>query len=134
MTMKRYRKQLLIIALAVVFVGSAAWLILRSRSDNTQPEAVVPPSSTAQVRISEDGFEPSTLVVKQGTVVIWKNDDTEAHRVAANPFPSHGELPSLDSQDNIAPQSDFAYTFTNKGTFHYHDELNPDRNATIIVE
>lgn len=117
---------------AFVLLIIASIVLVLTRNSPPPPKTVSPVQ--AVVRISEDGFEPSTIRVKKGTVLVWKNDDTEAHRVAANPFPTHTDLPALDSKQNIAPGADYSFVFSDSGEFHYHDELAPKNNGTVIVE
>ena len=120
------------IAFAVLLVGVLAVVNMRQPKHVTAPDVTPPP--TASVQITEDGFVPATLKVKVGTVVIWTNVDSAPHRIAANPYPSHTDLPELDSKTNMATDGTYRFTFDTPGTFHYHDELNPKTNGTVIVE
>lgn len=132
--MKPDRKQILLmsgaVACGVVAVAVAAWGLVRPVPAEPQDDTQL----TALVRISEDGFSPATLKIKAGTAVVWMNDDTEEHRVAANPFGSHTELPELDSKTSISPNSIFTFSFAKSGIFHYHDETDPKHNGTVVVE
>jgi plastocyanin len=123
---KRTRILLTIVVGVTILIASASLIIILLQNSPKAPKGV-------SVLISEDGFEPHTLTIPKGTAVIWRNDDTESHRVAANPFPSHSELPELDSGNNIPPGGDYSFTFEKSGTFNYHDELAPNNNATIVV-
>lgn len=124
---KRTRLALYVVAGVVAILACASLTIVLLQKNNPKaPKGV-------SVLISEDGFEPSTLTIQKGTAVIWRNDDTESHRVAANPFPTHSDLPELDSGNNIPPGGDYSFTFDKSGTFNYHDELAPHNNATIVV-
>jgi plastocyanin len=87
----------------------------------------------ATVRVTAAGFQPATLTVKQGTKVVWTNDDTTLHQVASNPFPSDTDLAGLKSAILNNDQS-YTYVATTKGTFGYHDQLHPTTNGTLIVQ
>lgn len=87
-----------------------------------------------QIEITNDGFVPATVIVPKGAHVSWVNKDTNPHQVAANPFPSHAELPGLYTKTPIGPDSEYSYTFDKAGTVNYHDQLNPTVNGVIVVE
>jgi plastocyanin len=87
----------------------------------------------ATVRITAAGFQPATLTVKQGTKVVWANDDSALHQVASNPFPSDTGLAGLKSAILNNDQS-YTYVATAKGTFGYHDQLRPTINGTLVVK
>lgn len=127
------RRNILRGLLAAVVIAVVAWLVAAAANNPAAPAKITPPP-VAKVLITEDGFQPASLSVKAGTVVIWDNQDTKPHRVAANPYGSHTTLPSLDSKSNIATNGSYRYKFTQKGTFNYHDELNPQVNGTVIVK
>lgn len=127
------KKSITIIVVAVVLFV-LGWIVLGkvSRNNPTPPKVTAP--VTAEVDMNEDGFNPATIKVKAGTVVIWKSTDSESHRVVSNPHPTHGDLPGLDSKSNIGPDDTYSYTFDKVGTYKYHDELDPTRNGTVVVE
>lgn len=86
------------------------------------------------VTITAAGVSPKTLTVSAGTTVTFVNTDTIAHQLASDPHPSHSGLPGFD---NTAKSSSYSFTFTKKGTFGYHDHLDPFNNSTkgtIIVQ
>jgi plastocyanin len=131
-TSKKPRRKALPLILVIVIAFSLAFAYVYSHK-KASPTVFMPPK-LATVRITEDGFQPQTLKVKAGTTIVWTNDDTEPHRVAANPYPSHKSLPELDSKTGFDTKGTYRFTFNKPGTFGYHDELNPGNNGTIIVE
>lgn len=88
---------------------------------------------TAQIQITQNGFEPANLSIKKGTIVTWLNTDQSIHQIAANPHPTSEDLPSLISEILNNDQS-YQYTFEETGTFGYHDKLKPTINGTIEVK
>jgi plastocyanin len=130
---KNNRNKLLLVLLAVVLAGLLV-LIITKHSNKNNNGLSKPSTATAAIRITEDGFQSSSLKIKAGTTVVWTNDDTEPHRIASNPYPTHKDLPSLDSKSNIDTNGTYRYTFKQQGTFGYHDELHPEVNGAIIVE
>ncbi len=131
--MKLDRNQKLLIAAASASGVIALVFLAIGLFPRATPEPAELGVTSAKVHISEDGFAPATLKVKSGTVVIWVNDDTEEHRVAANPFGTHAELPELDSATNIAPSSSYSFEFNRAGRYHYHDVTHPESNGTVEV-
>jgi plastocyanin len=92
-----------------------------------QPEVV-------EVKMTADGFSPSTVTIQRGDYVQFTNDDTKAHWPASGPHPSHSALPSFDALKGIAPGANYRYQFMTKGTFNFHDHLNPSLFGKVIVE
>ena len=87
---------------------------------------------SAEISLTENGFEPSHLVIDRGTHVIWKNNDKTLHQVSSNPHPTGEALPGLKSEilDN---EQTYEYTFDQKGNFGYHDYLKPTINGVVEV-
>jgi len=87
-----------------------------------------------EVSLTSDGrFSPQTVSVEMGARVRWTNNDDAAHRVSSDPHPTHTNLPGFDSLENIPPGFTYSYTFQERGTFTYHDHLNPTATGTVIV-
>ena len=59
--------------------------------------------------------------------------DPGEHEQASDPHPTHNQLLGLDSVGDIPQGSYFAYTFSEKGIFGYHNEKKPEEAGTIIV-
>lgn len=107
---------------AVGLVSVIAWHTVQSRHKDV-----------AVVYITNKGFQPGTIVVHQGTKVVWTNNDDTLHQVASNPFPKDDGLPSLKSEILNNDQT-YQFTADKTGSFNYHDELRPTLNGTIVVE
>ncbi len=80
-------------------------------------------SSTQEVSISNFAFDPETLTVEKGTMVLWTNKDTVPHNVVSDKFTS----PTLN------PGESFSYTFNEDGTFDYRCTFHPQMKATVLV-
>ena len=77
------------------------------------------------VNIDNFTFEPSTLTVKVGTTVTWKNRDDIPHTVvSAGKFRSK----ALDTGDG------YSFTFTATGDYAYFCSLHPHMTGKIKVE
>lgn len=121
----------LIAALILVVIGISSILVIHNRNkQGAQAE-----TSAANVQIGDTAFTPGTVRIKQGQSVTWTNTDTRLHQVAADPYPSHSKLPSLFSEESLATNESYTFTFDKAGTYTYHDPLNPTTlKATVIVE
>jgi plastocyanin len=82
------------------------------------------PTTTVQINITGSGVDQPNLNVALGTRVEFRNADTADHRIAANPYPSHSDLPGLDR--TISPGASYTFTFATAGLFGYHDHLAPN--------
>lgn len=104
---------------------------------NTQPPATEnqPPAPQAAVVIyTDNGYSPAELRVKAGTTVIFKNQSSGPVRTASNPHPVHTDLPGFDAKAGTAPGESYSFKFTQKGTWGYHNHLEPSDGGQIIVE
>lgn len=133
-----------IIVLLVVPIAVAAGLAFSSNKQQqaeetrilekpTRLETKPTSESAAEVKITDQGFEPAMLSVSPGAVVTWTNNSDSMHQVASNPHSAHNGLPGLMSPILNSDQT-YEFTFNERGSFGYHDELNPTLNATIEVQ
>ena len=128
---------LIILATIVVF-GIVGWLVYSrsvNKSKDTASQSQAEPNiQTAEVSVTSAGFSPSTVKIKKGDQVMWKNTDSKPHRVFAEPYPTKSSLPDLDS-GSLAPGTSYGFIFEQTGTFKYTDYNNPTKFlGTIIVE
>jgi len=100
------------------------------------------------VEIFSTGFSPRTLRIKVGDSVTWINRDSSPHWPASDLHPTHTLYPGsgihkcgtpeqseiFDACRGLAQGESFTFTFKYKGTWNYHDHLNPSLIGTIIVE
>lgn len=84
------------------------------------------------VSLTESGFDPQTISVKAGTKVVWKNDTKSVANVSSDKHPTHLLYPplnlgSFESGDTVS------LIFKDKGSFGYHNHLNPAETGTVVV-
>jgi plastocyanin len=104
-------------ALALLSVGS--W----NATANTQPAPV-----TADVRIDNFSFGPTTLTVTVGTTVTWTNRDDIPHTVVSTEDPKTFKSKVLDTDEK------FSFTFTKAGTFPYFCSVHPKMTGKVVVQ
>lgn len=99
-------------------------------------------AGTKTVEITSNGFFPSELTVNVGETVIFVNKDSAPHRPASDVHPTHTVYPEqggcigskFDACKPLAQEEYFSFTFNHKGTWNYHDHLNPAMVGTITVK
>lgn len=133
----RLAAALLVFVLVVAAVG--IYHVANRRTTSSPPAsraALTTAASQApsQVDITSAGFVPSTISVNVGQAVVWTNQDTAAHTVASDPYPSDNALPSLNSVQKLSTNDSYTYIFNQKGTYTYHDNLNLSLEGSVIVK
>lgn len=93
------------------------------------------PEPAEETVITYDGarFSPSTVTVKAGTTVVFRNTGSGVMWVASNPHPTHHLLPDFDALRAHASGEAYSFIFTRAGTWGYHNHLRADQGGTVIV-
>ncbi len=78
-------------------------------------------------------FTPSNFSVKSGTMVSFVNQSDEDMWVAANPHPAHTSVSGFDAKRGYSKGEIYKFIFTKKGSFGYHNHLNPMSRGTLTV-
>lgn len=94
------------------------------------------------IEITSLSFAPNVLTIKSGETVNFINKDSDKHWPASAKHPTHEVYPEqggciaskFDSCKGLEKDEIFAFKFDVKGTWKYHDHLNPSLFGTIIVE
>ncbi|MEM5828182.1 MAG: cell wall-binding repeat-containing protein [Candidatus Aenigmatarchaeota archaeon] len=104
-------------------------------------------SLTAEIVITDSGFQPEKLVVKKGTRVIFINQASREVWPASDYHPTHRLYPGsgiekcgtpeekniFDACRGLKPGESWSFVFNEVGTWTYHDHLAPRFKGTIIV-
>lgn len=80
------------------------------------------------VTIENSQFNPSTVTVNVGTMVMWANREGTSHRIV-----SDTGSPQAFSSDTLLDGAYFRFTFTRPGIYPYHCSIHPSVNGTVIV-
>lgn len=113
-----------IITIVAVGILLSAGLVLTAIVRAPAPAAAAMTSAT--IEIDNMTFSPSSLTVKKGTTVVWKNFDSVPHTSTSDT--------GLWDSGNIPPNGTFSGRASKRGTFPYHCKLHPSMQATIIVK
>lgn len=91
-------------------------------------------SKKVTISMTANGFEPSMVTVTAGTTVTFVNNDSAEHWPASAFHPTHLELPGFDALKGIAPEGSYSFTFSEAGTWKFHDHLTPTLFGSVVVE
>ena len=86
------------------------------------------------VKITDEGFEPSSLTVSSGDTVTFENESSDDSWPASDVHPTHQNYPGFDSKKPLLAGESYSFTFTKAGSWGYHNHLEPDVTGTIVVE
>jgi len=100
------------------------------------------------VAISDTGFEPADVTVSAGDTVTFVNNGQAPHWPASDVHPTHTSYPGSDIQKcgtaeaagifdackGLQTGEEYSFTFTEPGSWEYHDHLNARQGGTITVE
>ncbi len=118
------RRSVWILVLAAPVIAAIALLISDTRSLTVG--TVQAQSSTAEVKIDNFSFGPSTLTVATGTTVTWTNRDDIPHTVVSEDKAFKSKV--LDTDEK------FSFTFTKPGTYPYFCSIHPKMTGRVVVQ
>jgi plastocyanin len=84
-----------------------------------------PQATTVNVAVLDSGFDPPSLAVPVGTVVVWTNKGAAPHTVTA--------VDGSFASDDLAPGATFPYQFAQIGTFQYRDIHTTNIGVITVV-
>lgn len=128
-------KSLLAMSLVLAVVFASGCTQYGGQTQPTTPASPQQPAASAKIiEITSSGFSPSTLTINSGEAVTFVNKDTRQHWPASNPHPVHTGYSGFDAKHGLNQGESYSFTFTRKGTFGFHDHLNPGNGGTIAVK
>lgn len=89
--------------------------------------------SMAKVRYTDKGFVPDKVEVPVGSTVEFINESSTDMWVASVPHPAHSKLPTFDQFRLYKKGAIYRYVFEKKGTWEYHDHINPSTGGVVVV-
>lgn len=84
------------------------------------------------INFTDQGFEPSSVTVKQGTTVTIKNNSSRDVQFSSDDHPTHRDNTEMNLS-TIAPGESDSYFATTPGTWGYHDHLDESKTGTVTV-
>jgi len=120
-------------------VSVAAVIVSCAPSEGDAPETTIPTEGAAtsaassptwrqvhRVSISNGAFVPAYTRINAGTVVMWKNKDSQTHTVVGD------QLADLRSK-SVTLGKVHTYLFDKPGTYTYHCGEHPMETGTVEV-
>jgi len=89
--------------------------------------------SMEHVKYTDKGFVPEKISVEAGSLVQFVNESSKDMWVASAPHPSHIKLPTFDQFKPLKKGAIYRYVFDKKGTWEYHDHINPSAGGVVTV-
>ena len=140
-------KTILIGIAALVVIGAGAYYVISNSSNNTPTASNTTQNNTpsqsptssnnqktaATITYTSNGFSPSSTTVKSGDTVEIKNTSDEDMQLDSNPHPIHDDDADLNV-GAVGPGESKTFVVTKKGTFGFHNHLDPGDTGTIIVQ
>lgn len=104
---------------------------LAEGSDTTATDT--PASAEAATLVfTDNGFEPSSITVRKGTVITIKNDSSNSVQFSSDDHPSHRDNPEMNAA-TISAGASTTYTANTVGTFGFHDHIDSSKTGTVTV-
>lgn len=123
------KHRVFVITALLVLIGAA----FLAREHHISAGGARTSSTGTTITLTENGFTPEELTIRAGDTVKFVSTTGDFFWPASNPHPTHTIYPAFDPQKPIAPDSSWSFTFTEAGTWHYHDHLAPYFTGTITV-
>ncbi len=91
----------------------------------------VPPGT---IILRNDGFHPRVITIKAGETVTFKTARTKYFWPASDFHPSHTLYSDFDPKVPVGPSESWTFTFTEAGTYPFHDHLAAFYSGMIRVQ
>lgn len=145
----------IIIIIAVLIIGFNVWYLTRlpkapqekigsqtKEETGAQTKKEIQQFETNIIFYNNTGFSPSSLKIKAGETVTFKNGSPLPLWVASGSHPSHTQYPvgggciasAFDSCKNIGQGETWSFKFDIIGDWEYHNHMNSADKGAIIVE
>lgn len=144
-----------IILIGVFFITNRKDVAVEDSTKSSAPQTEVVEEITQEVAAkihtvtyTKDGYVPKSLTVTVGDTVTWVNDTETSMWTASAQHPTHTQYPGsgiekcdtvdevtiFDACRAIAHGSQYSFTFTEAGTWRYHNHLATQDTGTIVVK
>lgn len=130
-----------IIVIAVVGVGG--YFIFKKAPEQTETTTPLAPIVEGEiVTYTDAGYSPSSLEIKAGDTVVFKNESSRAMWPASAMHPTHADYPTtggclgsaFDACQGVQPGDSWSFQLDIAGAWKYHDHLSPSHFGIITVE
>lgn len=132
---------IVVVTIAVAVIATIAIILLtpktnpgpsdaaNSTTQNTSNEAF---AGVALITFTDEGFSPTTLTVKKGTVVTVDNKSTKPVQFSSDDHPTHTHNTEMNMKE-LAQGESGTFTAETVGTHGFHDHIDDSKTGTITV-
>ncbi len=117
-----------IIGIVVLFLISKGWSKLASNRSQ-----IAPAGAENMITLTDSGFSPNNITIKEGVAIRWKNSSSAAASVNSDDYPTNRLYPELNL-GKFEKNQTLVHVFTKAGTYKYHNQMRPQNTGTIIVQ
>lgn len=89
-------------------------------------------AETVTVVLTDKGFVPQRVKVSAGTTVVFTTNTGKQFWPASDSHPEHTILSSFDAKRPVSSYDSWSFTFTQAGTWRYHDHLSLARGVIVV--
>ena len=99
------------------------------------PTGSQPPSSSVQVAIIDNSYDPAEVTVAVGGTVLWQHAGTATHSVTAkdNSFDSSPQCSQTRFDQCLQTGAAFSHVFNTAGRFEYSCRIHGPLMAGVVV-
>lgn len=120
-------------ALAALLIGGLVFYG-RHRALPERAYADLRESPEITITLTDEGFEPKQVRVRQGTKVIFTTTRGKPFWPASDAHPSHAIYPQFDPREPIAPSASWSFVVDRRGEWGFHDHVRSYFTGRILVE
>lgn len=114
-------------------LGATVLHIIREDFGFMQSSSKTQVAREYQVVLTQSGFKPEETVLRSGDSIVFTSEVDEPFWPASDLHPSHTLYAAFDPKTPIEKGSSWKFTFTEAGSWKYHDHLNPLRKGVVVV-
>lgn len=104
-----------------------------SQNPDASNSPVTAPESVVTITYTDGGFSSSSVSIKSGEGVTFKNDSNSDVQIQSDPHPIHTDNPQLNV-GLLKPGQSATITVTKKGNNGFHNHLNETERGIIAVQ
>ena len=84
------------------------------------------------ISFTDEGFSPSSLTVKKGTVITVVNQSSKSVQFSSDDHPTHTHNDEMNMK-TLAPGTSGTFTANTVGTHGFHDHIDDSKVGTLTV-
>lgn len=147
-------KNTIIISIIVLAVAVGIYFFYSGNSKQATPTISEPVAETSPVVLknvvilTDAGYSPTTMTIKKGETVVFKNESSDSMWTASAMHPTHTAYSgtsvdqhcpdtagtAFDACRAYLPGESWSFVFNKIGSWKYHNHLNSTQWGTVVVQ